>query len=121
MKSQNTNIAAFKTEHNLPFESAPYVQNIDDKNNWLLFRVGTCEGMWCSTDKSYDILAVINNTPGNGHLTDVLQWFEQSCRRDKKALRILEVWNNKFKQHLINKRNFKQDDGVDNVIKHYAI
>ena len=110
--------AEFQSEHNLIFEVAPYPYNIDDKNQWMLFRVGTCEGLWCSTDKSYDILAITNNQQGNGHFNDVLQWFEQSCRRDKKALRILEVWNINFKNHLITKRQFK-DVGGDNVSRHY--
>jgi len=110
--------AEFQSEHNLIFEVAPYPYNIDDKNQWMLFRVGTCEGLWRSTDKSYDILAITNNQQGNGHFNDVLQWFEQSCRRDKKALRILEVWNINFKNHLITKRQFK-DVGGDNVSRHY--
>ena len=110
--------AEFKSEHDLIFEVAPYPRNIDDKTHWMLFRVGTCRGLWCSTDSSYDILAITNDQQGNGHFDDVLQWFEQSCCRDKKALRILEVWNSNFKNHLINKRQFK-DLGGDNVSRDY--
>ena len=103
----------FQSEHNLIFEVAPYPLNIDSKKEWIAFRVGTCEGLWCSTAKSYEILAVKNNKIGNGHFNDVLEWFEQSCRRDKKSLKILEVWNSNFKKHLIEKRFFK-DIGKDN-------
>lgn len=106
----------FVSEHNQIFESAEYHLQIDPEHHWMLFRVGTCEGLWCSTKTSYDILAITNKLPGNGHLTDTIQWFEQSCRRDKKSLRIREVWNGGFKKHLIEKRGFKKE-GKDDVIK----
>lgn len=83
------------------------------------FRIGTCEGLWRSKDKYYEILSVVNNDPGNGHLEDVLDWFENSCRRDKYHLKILDIMNEKFKKHLIEKRNFI-DIGNDNVLKIYG-
>ncbi len=98
----------FKTKHNLEFEMAPWEKNIDPTKQWHRFRVGTCEGIWSYSLTSYEILAITNNKPGNGHFEDVLQWFEQSCRIDNKSLMILEVWNSRFKAHLINKRNFKE-------------
>ncbi len=77
------------------------------------------EGCWKCEGASYKILAVINNSPGNGHLTDVLEWFERSCRRDKKSLMICEFFLNKgFKKHLIEKRGF-ENYGVDDVIKKF--
>ncbi len=112
--------AIFQTKHHLPFEAAAYPLNLDDENDWKLFRVGTCEGLWCSTDNSYDILAITNNTPGNGHFTDVLQWFEFSCRRDGKDLRILEVWNKGLKRHLVKKQNFSVLEG-DTLIKAFKV
>jgi len=109
-------ISQFKSEHGLDFECAPYPYSIDKANEWYCFRVGTCEGLWCAKDDSYDILAITNKEQGNGHFNDVLQWFEQSCKRDNKSLRILEVWNEKFKAHLIDKRGFT-DVGSDNLVK----
>lgn len=97
----------FKTEHNLLFEVADYEDSLGFSNDWMAFRVGTCEGLWHSTERSYDILAVVNTCPGNGHFNDVLQWFENSCIRDKKNLRIIEVFNSDFKRHLIAKRGFR--------------
>lgn len=105
------------TIHGLDFEVAEYDLNVDPNTDWKRFRVGTCEGLWCSTETSYDILAITNSVPGNGHLTDTLQWFEESCRRDKKSLRVLECWNQGLKKHLIEKRGFF-DIGNDNVQKH---
>lgn len=91
----------FKSEHGLAFEVAPWITH-----EFSRFRIGTCEGLWRSTKKSYDILAITNDKIGNGHLNDVFQWFENSCKRDKKSLRVLELWNEQFKQPLINKRGF---------------
>lgn len=104
----------FKSSHDLFFESAEWHHS----KLWICFRVGTCEGLWNIDGKSYQILSIINNDPGNGHFEDVLEWFEQSCRRDKMSLKILEIMNNKFKKHLIEKRNFT-DIGNDNLIKIY--
>lgn len=92
----------FTTVHSLSFEVAPWERSED----WLRFRVGTCSGLWRSTSVSYAILAVTNDEPGNGHFEDVLQWFEHSCRRDGRALCMLVVANKRFKQHLIEKRDF---------------
>lgn len=61
-------------------------------------------------------ISVINSQPGNGHLDDVFQWFESSCKRDKKALIVMELMNERFKKHLLEKRGFS-DMGKDNVIK----
>src|SRR5688500_4237623 len=107
-----------QTTHRLDFEAAPWECMGSMDENFTKFRIGTCEGLWASTDKTYDILAITNNVPGNGHFEDVLQWFEHSCRRDKKALRILEVWNKRLKMHLVRKRGFalyRKDD----VIKYF--
>lgn len=108
----------FQSEHKLDFEVAACPFNIDPNIDWKMFRIGTCDGMWCSTATTYDILAISNNEKGNGHFNDVLQWFEHSCRRDKRDLRILEVWNENFKSHLINKLQFT-DLGGGNVIKKF--
>lgn len=109
----------FKSSHNLIFEAGPYHIQLDDKINWQRFRIGTCEGLWCATDTSYDILAIINNRPGNGHLTDVIEWFEVSCRRDKRNFRILETWNQGFKNHLLKKYGFTEYEN-DNLVKHFS-
>lgn len=84
----------------------------------MKFRVGTIEGAWRATKKSYEILSIINSNPGNGHLTDVLEWFGSSCKRDKKSLVILELWNDGFKKHLIEKTGFKVK-GKDNLEKKF--
>lgn len=95
-------VRPFMTAHKLAFEVVPWERS----DEYLLFRVGTCHGTWRSTALHYDILTIINEEPGNGHLQDVLQWFSHSCRRDGKDLRILEVMNKEFMRHLVEKRGF---------------
>jgi hypothetical protein len=104
----------FETTHKLPFEtrqwrSDPVIQE---------FRIGTCNGQWFTTSTSYCLLSVINNEPGNGHLDDVFQWFENSCRRDNRPLIVLEVINERFRRHLLIKRGFERLTD-DHVIKFF--
>lgn len=93
---------ALRTTHGLAFEAADWPRTTE----FMLFRVGTCHGTWRATFISYEILNVINDQPGNGHFEDVIEWFEYSCRRDGKLLRILEVMNDRLRTHLVNKRGF---------------
>lgn len=101
----------FKSTHSIAFEVAPHFMP-----DFLYFRVGTIDGIYCWSEKSYMILAITNEKKGNGHLQDVFDWFENSCKRDKKNLMVLEVWNKRFKKHLIKKRGFVPCD-KDHVIK----
>lgn len=99
------------TTHHLQFEVAPWYMP-----EFKRFRIGTCEGLWKSTKKSYVILAITNGVQHNGHLDDVFEWFEYSCKRDKRSLVILELWNGAFQEHLISKRGFRIHQG-NSVIK----
>lgn len=108
---------SFKSTHKLDFEVAEYNAPFNDGYKWMRFRIGTCEGLWTSDGKNYMILAVKNHTPNNGHFKDVLEWFENSCKRDKMNLVIMEFFSNQsFKKHLIEKQGF-QPHQEDNVIK----
>ena len=101
----------FKSTHNLKFEMARW--HLGD-----MFRVGTCEGLWGSTNDSYYILSIINSKPGNGHLNDVFEWFENSCKRDGRNLLVLECFNKEFYKHLTDKRGFVPlDNKMENLIK----
>lgn len=103
------------SRHRLDFKVAPW----KTWSEYLLYRIGTVEGQWTSWDRAYLILSVFNDEPGNGHFEDVLDWFYHSCRRDGKDLIIQQVWNKRFKKHLIEKRGFKPR-GKDDVIKKVA-
>lgn len=111
----------FESTHNLPFEVGPWsplgflgIEGVSDEFD--RFRVGTCAGLWRSTSTSYDICAISNESPGNGHFDDVLEWFYQSCIRDNRDLKFLELQNPAFKQHLIDKRGF-EPSGKNDLIK----
>jgi hypothetical protein len=103
---------AIATKHNLDFEARRWWISHDIKE----FRVGTCNGLWFCTKDSYVIMTVCNSQPNNGHLDDVFEWFERSCKRDKKALKVTEIVNKKFYMHLITRRGFTPID-KENVIK----
>jgi len=104
----------FESTHKLDFEAAPWIMG-----DFMQFRIGTCHGLWGVTDTTYDILAIDNREKGNGHLEDVFEWFENSCKRDGKDLRILEVWNGNFLKHLITKRGFQHESEL-NLIKKFT-
>ncbi len=108
-KNKKMNID-FKTTHNLPFMVAEYPCLFLESGElpWISFKVGTCEGLWRVLPGAYQILAPINHKKGNGHMDDVLEWFEYSCKRDGYDLVILELMNSAFEKHLIEKRGFKK-------------
>ena len=103
----------FRSSHSLIFEDGgPFRWD----QNFRHFRIGTVQGLYGSIDKSYCVLAIINNSPGNGHILDFYQYFERSCRRDGYSFRILELTNPEFKKHLIQTQGFK-DIGNNHVEK----
>lgn len=93
-----------KTIHNLIFEVAPWEYDLGD--GFIRFRVGTVTGLFRCTVDEYQILALVNHEKHNGHLEDVFQWFMASCKRNKKQLAILEIWNDHFLKHLKEKKGF---------------
>ena len=101
----------FESTNKLPFEVGGVF--IDD---WERFRIGTCEGLWRSTDNDYEVLAVVNREQGNGHFQDVFDWFTNSCKRDGKNLRFCEVWNTSLKKHLQSKRGFSVEEDTNDMI-----
>ena len=82
------------------------------------FKVGTCHGLVLFRQDSIDLLAVINNEPGNGHFDDVMEWFHYACKVQKKNFRVVELFNQRLKWHLINKRGFVAVDQMT-VIKNW--
>ena len=105
----------FQSTHKLDFECAKWPLSPE----WIAYRVGTCHGLWKASGSNYDVLAMTNDSPGNGHFEDVMEWFEASCKRDGYALRILECWNSELKHHLMTKRGFENYDD-DNLIKRFG-
>ena len=104
----------FKSKNNLAFEVADWPFS----DEYKAFRVGTCHGLWGASATTFDLLALQNDKPGNGHFDDVLEWFENSCRRDGKDLRVLELWNEQLKFHLLEQHGFEEID-KENIIKKF--
>jgi hypothetical protein len=81
------------------FYSGPW-DNDANCQNWQEFKVGTCCGQWRREGNEYQVLAVINDQPGNGDFQHTLDYFYESCQRDKKNFRICCVWNKRLAAHL---------------------
>lgn len=86
-----------------PFEDGGFWKTAPcPEEGWRHFRVGTCTGLWRDNDTAYEILAIENESPGNGHVEGVFRWFFESCKRGSRDFVIKEVMNNKFASKLIN-------------------
>lgn len=83
------------------FEDADWPNPLAKAEGWRLFRVGTVEGAWRCDINAYEILAIVNHAPGNGHLDIALGHFTASCKRDNKNLIIREMMNQQFAFALI--------------------
>jgi len=106
---------AIRTKHNLDFKVC------DDPmgNGVMRYMVGTCNGQYEFMPFAIAIISIVNDSPGNGHLDDVFEWFEYAAKRDKKPLMIMEFFNQRFKQHCILKRGFMPVPGTNNVVKFF--
>lgn len=96
----------------------PFLTRYWDKpsntEGWQDARVGECSIQWRAHDKSYEILCIVNGSPGNGDFAHAMDYFYESCKRDGYSLRIREVWNKRLAKHLI-KRGFTYAQGEDMV------
>jgi len=105
----------FQSTHKLDFEVSPSYLG-------LRFRVGTCNGLYKVMPNMYCIIGIYNGERNNGHLQDVFDWFENSCKRDNYNLTVVEIRNRRFHDHLVNKRGFVNLDlKGENVIKVFNI
>jgi hypothetical protein len=81
---------------------------------WRHYRVGTCTGAYRATKEAYEILAITNDKPGNGHVEAALAWFYKSCKAQKRVLIVKEVMEKKLEQKLI-KYGFTCKSGNDYI------
>lgn len=104
--------------HKLKFEDGGLWQNpFAIGEGWRHYRVGTCKGLYRSRGTAYEILAVANEQPGNGHVEAMLAWFIKSCKRDKFNLVVRDVVNKKLVAKLA-RLGFTCYAG-DNYVKRY--
>lgn len=111
---------AVTTTHKLDFEVADWYGHEKIK----VFRVGSCHGQWFWLEvKGFGqclcLLSVMNEFPGNGHLEDVFQWFENSAKRAKVPFMMMDFENQAFKKHCIEKRGFEEVIGTDHIVKFF--
>lgn len=98
------------------FYSRPWQNPLNDQG-WQDGLVGTCAFQWRATETAYEILTIINDVPGNGDFAHTLDWFYESCQRDKRNLVIREIWNKRLQAHLL-KRGFSYAEN-DDMIKYF--
>lgn len=96
----------FQSSHKLDFRTSPWKNPLSVGPLWNEFFIGTCRGQWRESKESYEILSLLNTTPGNGHFDDVLEWFSHLAKGKGKDLLIRQCWNAELKRHLVNKRGF---------------
>lgn len=85
-----------------PFEDGGTWQNpLAIGQGWRHYRVGTVTGLWRDCDNAYEILAITNDAPGNGHLEATFAHFFASCKRDKRTMIVREVMNQRLAEKLI--------------------
>jgi hypothetical protein len=113
-KLKNGKSGEFESIHKLPFEIGGEYLAPDV----MRFRIGTCTGIYSCEGDKFIIIGIVNHEEGNGHLQDVFDWFENSCKRDKRSLMVAEIMNEGFYKHLIEKRGFTAID-KNNVIKNF--
>lgn len=106
----------FRTTHNLKISIAPQTFAGRPTGN-TLYKIGTCHGFYRSTNLSVDIIAMVNDEPGNGHFDDVLQWFTEIARLEGKLLRVVEIMNPEIATRLIQFYGFHAID-AKTVVKH---
>lgn len=104
---------AVDTKHHLNFEATPWPRD----NRIMAYRVGTCHGQYSFMDGSLVLISIVNESPGNGHLEDVFEWFEYAAKAQRIPLVIAEFFNYRFKKHCIEKRGFLEYAKANGVIK----
>lgn len=109
-------IITMKSSHDLIYEQSDPTE-LEPGRKMAGYKVGTCHGL-VIFDDAINLLAVINNEPGNGHFDDVMEWFHYACRIQKKDFRVIELFNQRLKWHLINKRGFVAVDQMT-VVKRW--
>ena len=56
----------FKSTNGLEFLCARHWMR-----GFIYYKVGTCHGIYTADENNFQILAIVNDQPGNGHLQDV--------------------------------------------------
>ncbi len=83
-----------------------HYNNVLGTNN-LVFRVGTVHGMFGKfDDNSLQLIAIGNDKKGNGDFSKAMDWFEKVAFDMGLKPEVVEIWNERLKKHLIEKRGY---------------
>lgn len=105
----------FKSSHKLKFKTAPHI--IGGAPTGLeKYEVGTVHGLWNKSSLSVDIFALINKTPGNGHVDDALEWFFAIAKEGALGVRIVNITAEAFRQTLIAEWGFSETKEPDTLV-----
>lgn len=84
-----------------PFEDGGLWKNpLVIGEGWRHYRVGTCTGAYRDAIQSFEILAIANSKPGNGHVEAMLAYFFKSCEKYSKHVIVKEVINTSLRDKL---------------------
>lgn len=83
----------------------------------LIYKIGTCHGIYRTNKFSVDIIEMTNDEPANSHFDDVLQWFTEIARQERLPLRIVGILNPEIKSILVKSYGFIQQR-TNTIIKH---
>jgi hypothetical protein len=94
------------TENMLPISWFRWEKSVGHEKVYK-FICGTVDGIFTVEKERVVMIGIGNMQPGNGHITDVFQWFERACRELKKNFWIVEIINEGFYRHLVEKHCFQ--------------
>lgn len=77
----------------------------------FVFRLGACHGMFDEEEGAVRLIAIANDSPGNGDFERAMTKLETRARGMGKKFQVVEIWNERLKTHLVSKRGY-QDKGA---------
>lgn len=115
-------IEEFKSTHNLNFLSRPWGLGliISPEIGMNEFKIGDIHGLYRFDNKNKYLIinSVINDNPGNGHFSDLIEWFEYSSKIHKYDLVFEEIFSVKLTNILYHYKFEKLDNR--RMIKRYG-
>lgn len=115
----DVNVKIFSPINGLQLELQPHEHNDVSKFPRYRFQVGTVTGIIQESLFSLDICLIKNKVKQNGHLEDAIHCLTELSKQGTVDLRVIDIINPKFKQHLIDKYGFRQTRLRDIVSKTY--
>jgi len=68
--------------------------------------MGTCHGLVAYRDNEHEMLAVMNEQPGNGDFAKFMDYLEAEAHKKGVPFTVIEIWNKWLYKHLTDKRGY---------------